>query len=388
MDQKIPIIDLKAELDPLDSEIKAALQQVLDDKKFILGPAVQRFEKDFAAYLGVRHCVAVHSGTTALWMALTALGLEPGDEVLTTPFTFFGTLEAILWAGGKPVLVDIDPETLNIDPQKLEAALSPKTRGILPVHLYGQPADMDPIMKTAKSNNLWVLEDACQAHGSTYRGRRAGALGSAAAFSFYPTKNLGALGDAGAIVTQDDDLAGRLRLLRSHGEAGHYHHVLLGTNARLDSFQAALLSVKLRRLEQRNEARRRNARKYAERLKNVPGLRCVRQIPEAQSNYHQFIVRHAGRDALKEFLDKKGVATAVHYPCPAHQQPVAKPLGLDGGSFPAAEKAAREVLALPVFRSFKTARFNTSATASSNSAIYAPASRFHKNQIPYRTHEE
>ncbi len=344
----VPIVDLKAEHAQLQEEIDAALARVVHNTAFILGAEVAAFEDAFAAYCGARHAVGVASGTAALFLALAALDIGPGDEVITTPFTFFATASTVAHRGARPVFVDIDPRTLNLDPNRVEDAITPRTRAIIAVHLFGHPADMDPLRDIARRHGLWLIEDAAQAHGATYRGRRTGTLGDVACFSFYPAKNLGAYGDAGGIVTNDDDLAQRLRRLRNHGQEGRYHHVELGYAERMDGFQGAVLRVKLPHLDAWNEKRRELAYRYNALLQEVD-LRTPYESPDVQHVYHCYTVRTPRRDELAQVLQQRGIASAVHYPTPLHLQPAFAYLGLGIGDFPHAEQAAREVLSLPIF---------------------------------------
>lgn len=359
----IPLVDLKAQYAAIKPEIGAALAEVLESQHFVLGPAVERFEGEFAAFIGAKHCVALQSGTAAVWLGLWAAGVKPGDEVITTPLTFFATVEAVLLCGARPVFVDVDEKTLNLDPDLIEAAITPRTRAIVPVHLYGQPADMDAVLAAAKPQGLFVLEDAAQAVGSLYKGRKAGSLAPAAAFSFYPGKNLGAYGDAGAVVTSDEKLAQRLRLLRNHGMAVKNRHEILGVNARLEAFQGAVLSVKLKRLEEWNAARRRHSKAYRQALDGVAGLSIVEERPDCRSNYHLFVVRHPRRDALLEHLRSRGIQADIHYPVASHLQPACGDAVMKPGSLPVAERAVGEILSLPMFPELTLAQIDRVAAA-------------------------
>jgi len=356
----IPILDLKAQYLSIKNEIDAALARVLDSGQFVLGTEVAVFEEEFAAYCGAAEAVGVNSGTSALHLALLAAGVGPGDEVITVPFTFVGTAAAIEYTGARPVFVDIDLETYNLDVTRLEAAITPRTKAILPVHLYGQTADMDPILEIARRRGLLVIEDAAQAHGAEYKGRRAGSLGHLGCFSFYPAKNLGAYGEAGAVVTGNPEWARAIRLLRSWGAAKKYEHALKGYNYRLDALQAAILRVKLRHLEEWTEARRAHAAQYS-RLLAAAGLPTPKELPDARHVYHVYTVRAACRTEVREELQQAGVQTEVHYPIPIHLQPAYAGLGYHRGDFPAAEQAAREVLALPVFPELSAAQIATVA---------------------------
>jgi dTDP-4-amino-4,6-dideoxygalactose transaminase len=344
----IPLVDLKAQYRALKPEIDRAMQRVLDNAQFILGPAVSSFEKDFAAFCHTAEAIGVNSGTSALHVSLLAAGIGPGDEVITVPFTFVATAAAIEYAGAKPVFVDIEPTHFTMDPAKIERAITPRTKAIVPVHLYGQPADMDAICEVANRHGLVVIEDACQSHGSDYKGRRCGSMGLLGCFSFYPGKNLGAYGEGGAIVTNDPALAGKARLLRAWGEETRYEHKYRGFNYRMDGLQGAVLGVKLKHLETWTEARRSRAAEYTRRLRgtaaNVPAER-----PGSRHVYHQYVVRVPERDAWRAALTEAGVQTGVHYPIPVHLHPAYSDLGYSRGDFPVSERAAIEVLSLPMF---------------------------------------
>jgi dTDP-4-amino-4,6-dideoxygalactose transaminase len=335
----------------LRGELDAAVARVLASGWFILGPEVEAFERELAAALGARDAVAVGNGTDALFLALRALGVGPGDEVVTSPLSAAFTGLAVQQAGARPVFADVDPATLNVDPRAVEAALTPRTRAIVPVHLYGHPADMDPILALARERGVAVLEDACQAHGALYKGRPVGTLEGErgiGALSFYPTKNLGALGDGGAILVNDAAVASRLRQLRNGGQSEKYRHELPGVNSRLDEIQAAFLRVGLRHLPAWTERRRALAELYARGL-DGSGVVPLREQPYARAVHHLFVVRHPRRDALARALRERGVGTLVHYPIPLHRQPVFAPLGGKPGDLPVAEKAAGEILSLPLF---------------------------------------
>jgi dTDP-4-amino-4,6-dideoxygalactose transaminase len=346
---KVPYLDLKAQYEPIRGEIADAIQQVLDRTAFAGGPFVAQFEKEFAAFCGTRFSAGVGSGTDALWMAILGLGIGPGDEVVTVPDTFIATAEAISWCGAKPVFVDVDPVTYNMDPSNLEAAITPKTRAIIPVHLFGQMADMDPILEIARKRKLFVVEDASQAHGAEYKGKKAGSIGDAGCFSFYPGKNLGAYGEAGAVVTNNEDLDRKMRMLRDHGQVKKYHHSLIGWNARMDGIQGAVLSVKLRHLSVWNEGRRRNAAIYDQLLKGVKGVTTPTQAGYAKHVYHIYAIRVADRDRLIAALAEKDIHCGIHYPIPVHLLDAYKSLDLGKGSFPIAEKSAQEFVSLPMF---------------------------------------
>lgn len=344
----IQLVDLKAQYDTIRPDIDAAIQRVIDNTAFIMGKEVSNFEKAFAEYCGVKHALGVSSGTSALFLALVGYGIGEGDEVITTPFTFFATGEAISQAGARPIFVDIDPATYNLDPNQLEAAITPYTKAIMPVHLFGQPADMDAINEIACRHELWVIEDAAQAHGSRYKGKSAGNLGASACFSFYPSKNLGCYGDGGAVVTNDDHLASRVRSLRDHGRTSKYEHAELGYGHRLDGIQAAILSAKLPHLDGWNSGRRRLAARYAELLADTE-LVTPYHLPETEPVYHCYVVRTPHRDALMQRLQKQEIGVGIHYPIPLHLQPAYRFLELEPGSFPISEQAAREVLTLPLY---------------------------------------
>ncbi len=344
----IPFMDLKAQHRALRAELDEAIARVLDGAAFVLGKEVEAFESEFASYCRARHGVAMNSGTSALHLALLAAGVGPADEVITVPFTFVATVAAIWQTGARTVLVDIEPRTLTLDPGKLEAALTPRTKAILPVHLYGQPADMEPIGEIARRHGLAVIEDAAQAHGAAIAGRPAGSLGSMGCFSFYPTKNLGACGEGGLVTTSDDGLAQKLRMLRDWGQREKYRHDIKGFNARMEGLQGAILRVKLRHLERWTEARRALAARYDMRLAGG-SIRAPWVRPGARHVYHLYTIRHARRDAIREALAAHGIATGLHYPIPAHLQPAWTDLGYRAGDFPEAERAAAEVLSLPLY---------------------------------------
>lgn len=345
----VPFLDLKSQLAPLRTEINAAIAEVLDTCAFAGGPFVAKLEEEFAAFCQCPQAIGVGNGTDALWFALLALGVGPGDEVITVPSTFMATAEAISFTGAKPVFVDIDETTYTLDPKSLERAVTPRTKAIIPVHLFGQTADMDPILEFATAKGLYVIEDACQAHGAEYKGRRAGSLGHAGCFSFYPGKNLGAIGEAGAVVTRDAALADRIRVLRDHGQIRKYHHTHVGWNGRMDGIQGAALRVKLRHLARWNTQRRAHARRYSDLLADVPGLTLPTEAGYARHVYHIYPVRVARRDEVLAALGKLGVHCGIHYPIPVHRQEAYAPLGLGAGSFPVAERCAEEFLSLPMY---------------------------------------
>jgi dTDP-4-amino-4,6-dideoxygalactose transaminase len=344
----IPVLDLTEQYRTLKSDIDAAVEEVFSAGQFILGPNVAAFETELVAYLGAGFGIGVNSGTDALHLALRALDIGPGDEVITTPFTFVATTEAIGIVGARPVFADIDPATFNIDPDAVAAAVSPRTKAILPVHLYGAPAPMRQIMAIAERNGLAVVEDCAQAIGATIDGKQVGTFGDAGCFSFFPSKNLGAFGDGGFICTRSEALAARCKSLRAHGGRVKYHHEEIGVNSRLDEVQAAILRVKLPHLERWNAARRAIAAAYCARLQSLPVAVPV-DVPGSRAVYHQFTIRVEERDHVQAELRAAGVQTMVYYPIPLHRQPVHADLGLADGAFPHSERAAREVLSLPIF---------------------------------------
>jgi dTDP-4-amino-4,6-dideoxygalactose transaminase len=348
MSDPIPYLDLRAQIKPLRAELDAAIAKTIDNCSFCLGPDVAQFEKDFAKYCGAEHCVAFNSGTSALHVAMLLLGVGPGDEVITTPFTFVATSWAISYVGARPVYVDIDDATFNLDPKLVEKAITPLTKVIMPVHLYGQPFDIDPIKDICIRRKLPLVEDSAQAHGAKYKGRVVGTFGDISCFSFYPGKNLGAFGEGGALVTNNAAFATRARSLREHGSTVRYYHDEVGFNYRMEGIQGAVLGIKLKHLEQWTEGRRRVARRYAELLADTP-LQLPRDASFAESAWHLYVVRHPRRDELKAHLDANGVGCALHYPVPLHLQKCYANLGYVAGNFPVAEKAARECLSLPIY---------------------------------------
>ena len=343
---QVPFLDLKAHHDPLREEISAAIQEVIAVNAFAGGPFVEKFERDFAAFCDCKHAIGVGNGTDALWLVLLALGIGPGDEVITVPNSFMATAEAISYTGAKPVFVDVDEATYTMDPKLLERAITPRTKAIMPVHLYGQCADMDAILAVANARNIPVIEDACQAHGATYKGRKAGSMGISGAFSFYPGKNLGAFGEAGAVTTNDSELAKRIQMFRDHGQAKKYYHAVIGWNARMDGIQGAVLRVKLQYLAKNNERRLTHARRYDAAL---TGLKTTKRADYGVPVYHLYVVRVPQRDAFMANLAARGVGTAIHYPVPIHLQEAYAGLGLKRGSFPISEQAAEEIVSLPMF---------------------------------------
>ena len=348
MPEPIPYLDLKAQIKPLRAQIDAAIARTLDNCSFCLGPDVAQFEKDFAKYCGAEHCVAFNSGTSAEHVSLMLANVQPGDEVITTPMTFVATSWAISYAGAKPVYVDIDDATFTIDPKKIEAAITPKTKAVLPVHLYGLPFEIDPILEICKKHKLPLVEDACQAHGAKYKGKTIGTFGESSVFSFYPGKNLGAAGEGGALVTNSAEHAKRARSLREHGSTVRYYHDEVGFNYRMEGIQGAVLGVKLPHLPKWTSERQRVAKRYAELLKDTP-LQLPFQPAHMESVWHLYVVRHARRDELKAHLEANGVGCALHYPLPLHLQKCYANLGYKQGDFPITEKAARECLSLPIY---------------------------------------
>jgi dTDP-4-amino-4,6-dideoxygalactose transaminase len=346
---KVPFLDLKSHHAPLRDEINAAIREVIDENAFAGGPFVTQFEADFAAYCDCPHAIGVGSGTEALWLALLALGVGPGDEVITVPNTFMATAEAITYCGARPVFVDVDECTYNLDPAGLEQAITLSTKAIIPVHLFGQPADMDPILEFAREHGLFVVEDACQAHGAEYKGRRVGTLGDAACFSFYPGKNLGAFGEAGAVVTENGELKQKIRILRDHGQVRKYHHALVGWNCRMDGIQAAVLRIKLRHLERGNERRRSHAAHYDRAFDGIEEVITPGQAAWARHVYHIYAIRVQERDEVIRFLAERGIGYGIHYPVPVHLQDAYRTLGHDRGAFPIAERCATEFVSLPMF---------------------------------------
>jgi dTDP-4-amino-4,6-dideoxygalactose transaminase len=344
----IKMVDLSRQYRNLKPEIDAALQRVLESAEFIMGRAVREFETALARYLEVKHVIGCASGTDALQAALMALNIGPGDEVLTTPFTFVATVETIVLLGARPVFVDIEPQTYNLDVNLIEQKITLRTKAIIPVHLYGHPADLDPLVSIAKKHNLKIIEDTAQAIGAKYRGKFAGSWGVMGCLSFFPSKNLGAYGDGGALITNEDTLAEQLRMLINHGSKSRYHHEILGINSRLDSLQAAVLNVKLQHLEEWTNARSEIAARYTAGLEGTP-LILPQCAPEARHVYNQYSIRTPRRDALADFLQGQGISTAVHYPKPLHLQPAYRELIVDGEQFPLAEQVSREILSLPIF---------------------------------------
>jgi dTDP-4-amino-4,6-dideoxygalactose transaminase len=344
----IPLVDLRIQHRALWAEIEPRTSSVMESAAFILGPEVSAFEEEFAAYCDAAHAVGLDSGISALELGLRALGIGPGDEVITPANSFIASSSAVSFAGATPVWVDVEPATSNLDPSAVRGAITPRTRAIMPVHLYGQPAEMDAILEIAAQHGLKVIEDACQAHGAQHRGRRVGALGDLGAFSFYPGKNLGAYGDAGALVTNDAELAERVRMMRNYGQRRKYEHAFMAWNRRLDSLQAAVLRVKLRHLDAWNEARRRVASLYDELLEGS-GLGLPQIAAYATHVHHLYVVQSADRDGLRRHLESRGIEAGIHYPVPIHLQEAYREAGCGPGSFPVSESQARRVLSLPMY---------------------------------------
>ncbi len=352
---KVPMLDLSEQYQGMKTEVLQALDEVMSSSRFILGDNVKKLEEDIATYSHVNHGIGCGNGSDAIHIALQASGVGPGDEVITTTFTFFATGGAIVRAGATPVFVDIDPVTFNIDPEKVKEAITPKTKAIIPVHLYGQMADMEAISEIAKKHKLIVIEDAAQAIGAKSKGKTVGELGTAATYSFFPTKNLGAYGDGGMIVTNDDEIAEQCRVIRVHGSKPKYYHHVLGYNSRLDEIQAAVLNVKFPHLDTWSELRREKAANYTKLLHEAVGDKIVTPV-EVEGNYHvfhQYTIKVPNRDELQAYLKEQGVATMVYYPLPLHVQPVFKELGFKEGDLPVAEKIANEALSLPMFPELK-----------------------------------
>jgi dTDP-4-amino-4,6-dideoxygalactose transaminase len=345
---KVPFLDLKAQYHSIKPEIDAAISGILESSQFVLGEEVAAFEREFAAYSGASHGIALNSGTSALHLAFLAAGIGPGDEVITIPHTFVATVAAIGYTGARAVYVDIDPVTFTMDPALVEAAITPRTKAIAPVHLYGQAVDMDPILEVARRHGLPVIEDAAQAHGAKYKGRPIGSLGVMACFSFYPGKNLGAYGEGGIVVTSNEEFAKKIRILRDWGQDRKYHHILAGYNYRMEGMQGAVLRVKLRHLEKWTEARRAHAKRYDSSLAGTDLVLPVER-PATRHVYHVYAVRTRDRQGLMKKLDGQGIQTGIHYPVPVHLQPAYQDSAWPQGSFPHSEKAADEVLSLPMY---------------------------------------
>ncbi len=349
----VPFVDLKSQYAGMKKEIDSAISDVLESSQFVLGKEVASFEKDFASYCSAKHAIGLNSGTSALHLALLAAGVGPGDEVVTVPFTFVATVAAIVYTGAIPRFIDIDPVSFTMDVHRIESVLSPRTKVLLPVHLYGQPADMDPILDIARRHGILVIEDAAQAHAAEYRGRRVGSLGAMGCFSFYPGKNLGAYGEGGAVVTNSDEYARTIRMLRDWGAEKKYEHVLKGYNYRMEGMQGAILRAKLRHLDAWTEARRAHAGQYARLLAGSP-VRTPQELPYARHVYHVYAVRSRKREALQKHLLDKGIQTGIHYPIPVHMLKAYSDLGYGPGDFPCSEGASQEVLSLPMFAELTT----------------------------------
>lgn len=347
--KSIPLVDLKAQFQGIKPEVMPAIESVLDGMNLFLGENVYHLERDFAEMCHAKYGVGVGSGTEALFLALTACGIGVGDEVITVPNTFFATVEAIVLTGARPVFVDIDPGTYTMDPSQIEDVVGPRTKAVIPVHLYGQPADMGPIKRVASKYGLKIIEDACQAHGATYDDRRTGSLGDVAAFSFYYSKNLGAYGEGGIITTKNRAIATHMQMLRNHGSSQRYYHTYYGTNSRLDEIQAAILRVKLPYLEQWSTRRRALALEYSQRLKDIPEVQTPVEREGSSHVYHLYVIQVPDRDDLQAWLKRHGVQTGIHYPVPIHLQPACAHMGYSEGSFPVAEAAADRILSLPIY---------------------------------------
>jgi len=344
----ISLIDLTKQYELLKEELHDSIEKVLKSGQFILGANVKTLEDEIAQYTGNKYGIGVANGTDALVLTLDALGIGPGDEVITSPFTFFASAECISRVGARPVFVDIDPLTYCMDVNQIEEKITERTKAIIPVHIFGQMVDMDPILAIAEKYGLYVIEDACQAIGASYKGKPAGSMGIAGCFSFFPTKNLGCYGDGGMVITSDEELAGKIRLLRAHGSPKKYYHERLGYNSRLDEIQAAILRVKLRYLDKWNEARRQKAAVYTEAFKDLP-VKTPYEAPYGRHVYHLYVMATSERDALSNYLKQKGIGCGIYYPLPLHLQPVYKELGYNKGDFPVAEKLCEEALAIPLY---------------------------------------
>jgi dTDP-4-amino-4,6-dideoxygalactose transaminase len=358
----IPFLDLKVQYESIKEEIQASVSAMLSSTQFVLGREVAAFEEEFAVYSGGKFGIGVNSGTSALHLALLAAGIGPGDEVITVSYTFVATVAAIDYTGARPVFVDIDPQTLNMDISQVEAAITERTKAILPVHLHGQPADMDPILDIARRYKLVVIEDAAQAHSAEYKGRRVGSIGDLGCFSFYPSKNLGACGEGGMVVTNNEEYAHVIRMLRDWGQDRKYHHALKGFNYRMEGIQGAILRVKLRHLDAWTEARRQHAACYNELLSDAD-VRIPVEMPDARHVYHVYAVRMPKREKVQEALQTKGIQTGVHYPIPVHLQKAYGEFGYSAGDLPVTEKAAEELLSLPMFPELQKAQIGTVCTA-------------------------
>jgi len=362
----VPFLNLRAQYDVLKDEMHHAIGEVLESSAFAGGPFVAKFEQAFAEFSGARYAIGVGNGTDALWFALLALGVGSGDEVITVPNTFIATAEAISFCGARPVFVDVDPQTYTMNPALLEQAITPRTKAIIPVHLFGQMADMDPILEIARKHKLFVVEDACQAHGATYKSKKAGSMGDAGCFSFYPGKNLGAYGEAGGVTTNNEAVKRAIEMLRDHGQAKKYIHKVVGWNGRMDGIQGAVLSVKLKHLAQANSARQSHARLYDQLFRDTKELVTPRVAAYGTSVFHLYVIRVGERDALLRALAEKGINCGIHYPIPLHLQEAYSSLGLPKGSFPVAEKCAEEFLSLPMFPELTVAQITEVAAEVQN----------------------
>ncbi|HEY5039856.1 MAG TPA: DegT/DnrJ/EryC1/StrS family aminotransferase [bacterium] len=358
----IPYLDLKAQYQNIQGEIQESVKGVLESGHYVLGEEVKTFEENFAVYCQTRFAVAVNTGTSALHLALLAAGIGPGDEVITTPLTFVATAAAVVYTGAKPVFVEIDPATLNLDAGKVSKAITPRTKALLPVHLHGKPVEMAPLLELSKRNNIHLIEDAAQAHGAEFQGRRAGSMGLAGCFSFYPGKNLGAYGEGGAVTTNDEGIAKKIRLLRDWGAEKRYHHDVKGFNFRMESLQGAILKVKLKHLEKWTEARRAHAMRYDEKLKGL-SLRVPQTPSGVRHVYHVYPILLEKRDKLQEYLMSRGVQTNIHYPIPVHLQKAYSDLGYKAGDFPVTEKACDQLLSLPLYPEMTEAQVDEVAEA-------------------------
>jgi len=363
----VPFLDLKAQYRSIKEEADAAVSNVLESCQFALGKEVAAFEEEFAEYCGAQYGIGVNSGTSALHLALLAAGVGPGDEVVTVPFTFVATVAAIIYPGACPVFVDIDPQSFTMDINQIEVAITGRTKAIMPVHLYGQPADMDPILEIAQRHNLLVIEDAAQAHGAVYKGRRAGGIGDLGCFSFYPGKNLGAYGEGGMVVTNNPDYARTIRMLRDWGQQKKYEHVLKGYNYRMEGIQGAVLRVKLRHLEDWTEARRSHAARYNELLAGS-GVQTPVEMPYSRHVYHVYAIRTSDREALQKALQAREIHTGIHYPFPVHLLEAYADLGYEAGAFPHSEQAAQEVLSLPMYAELSDEAIDTVVAAVARNA--------------------
>ncbi len=355
---QVPFLDLKSQYLAIKEEINSAVNEVMEKTAFAGGPFVAKFEQEFASFCNCRHAIGVGNGTDALWLSLLALGIGPGDEVITVPNTFIATFEAITYCGAKPVFVDIEETTHTMNPELIRAAITKNTKAIIPVHLFGQTADMDPIMAIAKEHGLYIIEDACQAHGAKYKGRKAGSMGDAGCFSFYPGKNLGAYGEAGAVTTNNDAIAEKIRMLRDHGQDKKYYHSLIGWNARMDGIQGAILSVKLKYLNDWNKSRRKHAEQYTELLSSENKVITPNEAAYNEHIYHIYAIRVNEREKLMAYLADKGISCNIHYPVPIHLQKAYSMLKLNCGSFPVAEKCSSEYLSLPMYAELTADQIN------------------------------